>query len=191
MKIDVKIVSTPLCEGGPVSNILLRMLLTLSCLIFPLPLVAAESVDTIIKYSVRAVSCEVSAPSLVNLGSIPYGSKFYSPVVFGVTCPSATKSEIYAQVVRGGSLLNGNASGLPDHVGADGTGGRLQLKLMKENREFITLDGVDLGEGRASGFCEGSVTRTCSLTPETWVSVGVPAGHFASIVIRFTIRYRV
>lgn len=190
MKRDEKTVSTQLCEGGPVSNILLRMLLMFSWLVVPLPLVAAESVDTTIKYSIRGVSCEVSAPSLVNLGSIPYGSKIYSPVVFGVTCPSATKSEIYAQVVSGGSLINGNESALPDHVGADGSGGYLQFSLKKEGWRSITLDGVDLGEGKASGFCEGNITRTCTLTPNTWVGNSVAAGHFASIIIRFTVRYR-
>ncbi|EAY0104275.1 hypothetical protein BW450_19820 [Salmonella enterica] len=190
MKRDVKTVSTQLCERCPVSNILLKMLLILLWLVVPLPLVAAESVDTTIKYTIRTVSCEVSAPSLVNLGNIPYGSQIHSSVVFGVTCPSATKSEIYAQLVSGGWLLNGNASGLPTHVAVDGSGGNLQFFLEKKNRELLTLDGVDLGEGKASGFCEGNVTRTCALNPNTWVSNSVAAGHFASIIIRFTIRYR-
>ncbi|EBQ4932495.1 hypothetical protein NVU42_004290 [Salmonella enterica] len=190
MKRDVKTVSTQLCERCPVSNIFLRMLLILSWLVVPLPLVAAGAVDTTIKYSIRGVSCKVNAPSLVNLGSIPYGGKVYPPVAFRVTCPNAIKSEIYAQVVSGGQLINGTSSGLPDHVAAADSGSGLQFKLEKENGALVTLDGVDLGEGKASGFCGGNTTRTCTLSPMTWVAHSVAAGHVASIIIRFTVRYR-
>ncbi|WNI88054.1 hypothetical protein [Citrobacter portucalensis] len=188
----MKTVSMQLSGKCPVSSIFRGILLTVSCLAVPLPLVAAGSVDMTIKFSTRAVSCEVSAPSLVNLGSIPYGSKRYPPVIFGVACPADTKSEIYAQLVSGGRLINGNASGLPDHVATDGVNwpDSLQFKLEKEKNRAITLDGVDRGEGSVSGFCEGKITRTCTLTPETWAGTKVATGVRSPIIIRFTVRYR-
>ncbi|EAZ5906733.1 hypothetical protein IFW15_003885 [Salmonella enterica] len=132
-----------------------------------------------------APPCDIRAPSEVNLGNVPHGEKIHPPITFTVNCSSTVKSEIYGQFVSGGVLSN------------DGTtvssiyGGSVRLSFREQGNSVnkITLDGLDLGEGKSSGFCEGVTTRTCMLVPITWVSDSAANGDH-TVLIRFTMRYR-
>ncbi|EBT7486338.1 TPA: hypothetical protein N2G36_003514 [Salmonella enterica] len=132
-----------------------------------------------------APPCDIRAPSEVNLGNVPHGEKNHPPITFTVNCSSTVKSEIYGQFVSGGVLSNDGTTVFSRYGGSV----RLSFREQGNSVNKITLDGLDLGEGKSSGFCEGVTTRTCMLVPITWVSDSAANGDH-TVLIRFTMRYR-
>lgn len=142
----------------------------------------AEATATVnITWTVVAPSCELKVPDKVYLGNITYGSKAYPPFTITVNCTSAAKAEIYAQTVTGALV-----SGLTHTLAMVGKDSEAQFWLEDNNRK-IPLNGetndVD------SGFCLGENSRTCTLTPNTWVTTKAQEGE-RSAVIRFNLRYK-
>jgi hypothetical protein len=127
-----------------------------------------------------APPCEIDVPSVVHLGSIHYGEKRYRPFTLKVNCVPGSKAEIYAQTK--GALVNGTADTMV-MSGSD----TLANFWLEENGSRIKLDGET--NTADSGFCLGTVSRTCTLTPGTQVGSGAQKGE-RSAVIKFDIRYK-
>ncbi|EDM9065173.1 hypothetical protein AHU16_22705 [Salmonella enterica subsp. enterica serovar Give] len=132
-----------------------------------------------------APPCDIRGPSEVDLGNVPHGEKNHPPIIFTVNCPSTVKSEVYGQLISGGVLSSDGTTVFAKH------GDSVQLYFREQGSRInkITLDGQDLGEGKSSGFCEGTTTRTCQLVPGTWVGDSV-VNEDHTVLIRFTMRYR-
>lgn len=130
--------------------------------------------------SFTAPPCTISVPAVVYLGSIPYGTQAYPPLTITLNCPAPAKAEIYAQ------SLAPLVSGLTDTAEMKGADAWAQFWLEAEGAK-VKLNGEN--NTTDSGFCLGSASRTCSLTPKTWVDAQASAGE-RSAVIKFNIRYK-
>ncbi|WNI88055.1 hypothetical protein [Citrobacter portucalensis] len=148
-----------------------------------------DSETVILNVTAVTPPCDVSAPSVVDLGYVPYGGKYHPPITFTVNCQSSIKSEIYGQLVSGGGLGSTGTTVWVDGPGELKNAVQLSFREQGSSIEKITLDGVDQGEGKASGFCVGDSTRTCKLLPGTWIGESAADGD-RTVLISFTMRYR-
>lgn len=165
--------------------------MTIAWLPLPLPLLLAglmiasssqaalsDSVTIMLEATFTAPPCTLEVPDKVHLGSIPYGDKSYRPFTLTVNCTSASKAEIYAQTL--GTLVSGSTDTM--EMGESAT--RFWLE---EGGKKIALNGDS--NTTTSGFCEGTSSRVCTLTPKTQVDASAPEGE-RSAIIRFNIRYK-
>lgn len=139
-----------------------------------------DSITITLEATFTMPPCEINVPPVVHLGSISYGEKRYRPVTLTVNCTSAARSEIYAQTA--GLLVSGTTD-TTAMTGADA----LTHFWLEENGKKIKLNGET--NTTDSGFCAGTDSRTCTLTPATQVGVAAQEGE-RSAVIKFNVRYK-
>lgn len=137
-----------------------------------------DSITVTLEATFTAPPCTLEVPDTVYLGSITYGSKAYRPFTMTVNCQSASKAEIYAQTL--GTLVSGSTDTME-------MGDSVTQFWLEEGGKKIALNGET--NDTTSGFCEGTTSRTCTLTPKTWVGASAKEGG-RSAVIRFNIRYK-
>ncbi|EQA8868596.1 fimbrial protein [Citrobacter braakii] len=140
----------------------------------------SDSVTITLEATFTEPPCEIDVPPVVHLGSIHYGEKRYRPFALKVNCATASKAEIYAQTT--GTLVTGTT----DTMVMSGSDTRTNFWL-EENGTRIKLNGET--NTTDSGFCPGTESRTCTLTPGTLVSSGAREGE-RSAVIKFSVRYK-
>lgn len=148
----------------------------------PQAVIGANSVTLSINATFTEPTCTLDMPDRVYLGSIRYGTTRYRPFTLTVNCLSASNTEIYAQAL--GDLLRPSVTNIMRMNGPDN---RAEFALEKSISQHIELNG-DTND-TTSGFCAGTNSRTCTLTPKTYVPVGAEIGE-RSALIRFNIRYK-
>lgn len=164
-----------------VSQITTALMLGIVLSVQPASAATSAEATVDITWTVVAPSCGLDVPDKVYLGSITYGSKAYSPFTITVNCTSAAKAEIYAQTLRG-TLVSGSINTLE----MEGMDNKAQFWL-EESGNKIALNGET--NDVTSGFCLGTDSRTCTLTPKTRVESTAQEGE-RSAVIRFNLRYK-
>lgn len=150
------------------------------------PARAASSTATVtLKATFTAPPCSITTPDQVFLGSMLPGSRSYLPFNISISCPSATSTALYAQIVQG--VLT---SGTPDRVdmtGPAGAGTPAQLWLTDAGGKTVMLDGSGATDS-SRGFCAGTADRSCTLTPSVQVAADTPKGQ-TTATVRFSVMY--
>lgn len=140
----------------------------------------SDSVSFALNATFTSPPCTLHVPEKIPLGNIAYGMKSYPPFTITVNCLSISKAEIYAQ------SLEALASGSVDMLVMKGVDQKALFGLEEDGQKRVMLNGDT--NVTTSGFCVGTNSRTCTLTPKTWVTGDAKAGE-RSAVIRFNIRY--
>lgn len=134
-------------------------------------------------------SCDITVPTLYNLGTLTPGQKTHAPLEITRKCDGDTpvKTALTAAIVKG-SASGSEKVVLQMDSGTD-TGATLSLKEKVSNR-LIKLTGPVVGDYFCSdeNAVAGATMRTCTLTPETNVSQSGPFG-LASATLRFEVGY--
>ncbi|EDV7203295.1 hypothetical protein BJH44_004281 [Salmonella enterica subsp. enterica serovar Bredeney] len=130
-----------------------------------------------------AIPCTVDVPSIVDLFVIARGKEVaYPPFEIKIKCSNAIKTEVYAQ-----SLTHIVGDSGKRRIKMDGPSNFVHL-FMEYDGTVIKLDGD--ANTTDSGFCVGSYSRTCQLTPRTWSSPEKTIPGDYSAMVRFNVRYK-
>ncbi|EDV7203291.1 hypothetical protein F9N64_19710 [Salmonella enterica] len=140
---------------------------------------AADSVQIMVTATAINPPCTIDVPPVVYLGSIHYGEKRYRPIDLTVNCESPSLYVVYAQA--GGNLVSGSSTTM-EMSGAD----TLAHFWLEESGKPIKLNGES--NLTDSGFCNGTSSQTCAVTPATRVDNKAQKGDRGA-VIKFSIRY--
>lgn len=151
------------------------------------PARAVSSTATVtLRATFTAPPCSITTPDQVFLGAMLPGSRSYLPFNISISCPSATATALYAQIVQGALT-----SGAPDRVNmtspAGSPGTPAQLWLTDADGKTVTLDGSGATDS-TKGFCAGTADRSCTLTPSVQVAADTPKGQ-TTATVRFSVMY--
>lgn len=141
-----------------------------------------DSVSIPLTLTTIAMPCTVDAPAVVQLGIIKnkVGDMHPPPFDVKVNCTAPLQTEVFAQTLT--PLLSGSKNS----VVMTGEDSLVQFWL-DYNSAAIRLDGdTNITD---SGFCEGTNTRTCVLTPGVRVMSGVVPG-VRTATIQLNVRYK-
>lgn len=169
----------------PLMNFSLLMMLSF----FSVSESIASSSDTEFTARIKNTTCTFNTRQVVELGDITVDTKANfdnKKLLVNVLCPDTVSSYIWANV----KPLTGYFA-TADTMWIDIDGSILsgsygtKFSLFDENKNKIILNGG--GENNAnSGFCGGTTTRTCALTP--YLEAGSETGN-GSITMVFNIRH--
>ncbi|EPM4791129.1 F18 fimbrial protein FedE [Escherichia coli] len=134
-------------------------------------------------------SCDITVPASYNLGTLTPGVKIHAPLEITWKCEGDTpiKTALTAGIVKG--TASGDEKVILQTDGGTDTGATLALRE-KKSAALIKLTGPTMSDY----FCTdesavaGTMTRTCTLTPETNVSQNGPFG-LASATLSFEVGY--
>lgn len=147
---------------------------------------ATATASVTLKATFIAPPCTITTPDQVPLGMMLSGSRSYLPFSIDISCPSATSTFMYVQIVQG--ALTAGTSDRVDMSGPAGTPGTpAQLWLTDSDGKKVTLDGSGASDN-TKGFCAGTTDRTCHLTPSVQVAANTPKG-LTTATLRFSIAY--
>lgn len=138
-----------------------------------------------------APTCTLSLPNTTNathnIGSLQAGTNTtYAGLNIRVDCNNGPVAGRLYATVRSGTLSGTSAVRMDGSGSATSTAPPL-LQMLDSNNKAITLNGSG-SSGTTGTFCDGSGTRTCTLTPSVNVPADAAAGS-AKVSLRFTLRY--
>lgn len=144
----------------------------------------AQANDTVVvKGTIRAPTCTIAAPSILDLGDLVKGKDVaLTPFEVSITCPKPVKMEVFAQALTPGV---GDSNGTKMRM--VGPSNFVQF-WMEYGGTIIKVDGDT--NTADSGFCVGTDSRICELTPWTWVSPDKSAPGDYTAAVRLDVRYK-
>ncbi|QIU92565.1 fimbrial protein [Yokenella regensburgei] len=116
---------------------------------------ATSSSVTVTLKATFAPPCTLTVPDQIFLGSILQGMKSYQPFSVEISCPTATNTALYAEVVSG-TRTTGSTTRV-NMTGPVNTGTPAQLWLTDPAGNEVVLDGSGK-DMPASRFCSGIPT---------------------------------
>lgn len=154
------------------------------CLLCSASLLSSHVYAVTAEFSINVIVTAPCSLSVVNaavdFGALPYGDKAHTQFAVKVDCDRDISTHITASVVTG-TLKSDNYK-----IGMTSTEGRAGSSVM-----WLTSNGdnVDLSGGVQTNvplFCKGENTRTCLVTPHTYVGLSAPMGDKVKAAIRLT-----
>lgn len=143
---------------------------------------AKDSAETEFTFNVKPPTCDLTVPSVYNLGDLPQGIKNdYASFDIEISCPVSMKTAIVAKNLNGVLNTDGQRVTIPmPNAGTD----KGPFFWLRYGSSRIYLRGQ-----QSEAFCSSTgLARRCSLTPSTRVNENSPWG-VGSVTIGFTIVY--